>query len=193
MRKLTYTMLLSTLLVLGTRQASGQSAGASDGIRWLSWQDAQQLQETTHKKIILEVYTDWCSWCKKLDTESMQDPAVVQYINKNFYPVRLNAQERADLEYQNKVYHYNSTAGMRGYNELVTKLLQGNHSFPSIVFFDENLEIIQSFSGFRTAAELLLIAQYFGANSYKNKPWSQYLKENNPPASPAPNAPGRNQ
>src|SRR5580700_4172641 len=72
--------------------ASPKAAPESGGIKWMSLSDADKLnQGPKKKKIFVDIYTDWCGWCKRLDATTYQDPKVVKYVNDNFYAVKLNA------------------------------------------------------------------------------------------------------
>ncbi len=56
-------------------------------VAWLSWNEAATLAETDKnpKKIFVDVYTDWCGWCKKMDKDTFQNGEVAAYMEKNFY------------------------------------------------------------------------------------------------------------
>ena len=60
-------------------------------VKWLSFEEAQKLAAKTPKKIFVDVYTDWCGWCKKMDKNTLSDPGIKDYLNKKYYAVKLNA------------------------------------------------------------------------------------------------------
>ena len=41
----------------------------NNAITWMSWDEMVKAQETERKKVFLDVYTDWCGWCIKLQNE----------------------------------------------------------------------------------------------------------------------------
>ena len=53
-----------------------------------SWSDVRALASNEHKLILIDAYTDWCSWCKVMDRETFTDTAVAKFINDRFVPVR---------------------------------------------------------------------------------------------------------
>ncbi len=61
-------------------------------IEWLSIQEAMALHKENPKKIMIDVYTDWCGWCKRMDATTFQDEKIAKYISENFYAVKLNAE-----------------------------------------------------------------------------------------------------
>ena len=145
-------------------------------LNWVSWDEAVELNKKEKKKILLDVFTYWCGWCKKMDTETFSNPYLAKYLNENYYLVKFDAESKEQLEYKGKEYHYiRSNKG--GHHELAEELLRGHLSFPSIVFLDENMEMIQPIPGYRDAEELLMISSYFSSSKYKEVPWSIFQKE----------------
>lgn len=149
--------------------------GDSTEVKWLSWPEAMELYKQEKRKILIDVYTDWCGWCKRMDQVTFQHPEIAVYINRNFYPVRFNAEGAEDLEYKGQVYRA-VKSGKREYHEFANELLKGRFSFPTMVFMDEDLELIQSIIGFKTPRQFEQIASYFATNHYKKTPWSLYQK-----------------
>ena len=49
--------------------------------------------------------------------------------------------------------------------------------YPSVVFIDENLQVIQSIPGFRTPFELELFMLYFAEDNHQKQPWSRFKKQ----------------
>ncbi|HSJ67441.1 MAG TPA: DUF255 domain-containing protein, partial [Anditalea sp.] len=70
-------MLVLVLAMIGF-SAHAQKA---DKINWLTFEEAAAMTEKDPKMIIVDVYTDWCGWCKKMDKGTFTDPTVVEYIN----------------------------------------------------------------------------------------------------------------
>lgn len=73
-------------------------------INWLSLEEADSLYKTQPKPMFIDVYTDWCGWCKRMDATTFQDPNVAAYLNNNFYPVKLNAETQRAINFNGKLY-----------------------------------------------------------------------------------------
>lgn len=129
--------------------------------------------EEAPKKILVDVYTDWCVWCDRMDSITFRDPDLAGYINQHFYAIRLDAELDEELIYQGNSYEY-TEKGPKGHHELAAKLLKGRMSYPSVVFLDEEHKVIQSIVGFKTPNQFEPIATYFAQEHYKNVPWSLY-------------------
>ena len=61
-------------------------------IQWMTWDQAIAKNNENPRKIMIDVYTDWCGWCKRMDKSTFVDTAVVNYVNKHFYAVKFNAE-----------------------------------------------------------------------------------------------------
>lgn len=142
-------------------------------IRWYTIEEAIDLSKTKKKKILIDLYTDWCGWCKVMDKNTFSNEDIVAYINKNYIPVKFNAESRNDINFNNKVYSYVSDRG-KGYNEFALAITGGRLSYPSVVFIDEELNVIQPIQGYQEPREFFMIIRYFGEDHYKNTPWSVY-------------------
>jgi len=163
----------TSVFVFGINLSYGQEK--EQQINWISWEEAAEQMEVTPKKIILDVYTSWCVWCKRMDESTFQNEQIAAYINEHFYPVRLDAEYREDIKFKGKNYKF-IRSGRSGYHELAAELLNGRLSFPTIVFMDDQLNVIQSIAGYKTSAQFQRIITYFGSNGHTNTPWSTYQK-----------------
>jgi thioredoxin-related protein len=148
----------------------------SDTVQWLSWDEGIAKAGKEGKKVLVYVYTQSCGWCRKMETETFHQTAITQLVRNNFIPVRLNAAEQSDLDFNGKTYKY-VQSGTKGYHTLVAEVLNGRMSFPSLVFMDEAQQTLQSIAGYKTAEEFLPIALYYGNGFYKTMPWSAFQKK----------------
>lgn len=152
------------------------------GPNWSSWESFQTSQKPKQRKTLLFIFTDWCSWCKKMEGETFSQPGVSKYMNEHFNLIRFNAEQKEEINFKGKKYGF-IRVGSKGYNEWVAVLLNGQVSFPSIVFLDEAGEVVQPISGFKSPEQLLLIMQYVYSNAYQHTPWTTYQKTARPPGS----------
>ena len=124
-------------------------------INWMSLEEAVQANKKAKKKLFIDVYTDWCKWCKVMDQQTFTDPTVIQFMNKNFYAVKLNAEQKEAIEFKGKTYNY-VKAGRSGINELAYTLLKGRPSYPSYVYLDEQLNPLGVTAGFKKPDAFLI-------------------------------------
>ncbi len=101
--------LLATLIVLpagcSSRDAeSSDREGSSSGgaINWISsWPEAQKRASADDKLIMIDFYTDWCTWCKVLDQKTYPDPAVVK-LAAGIVSIKLDAEKKPGSELAKK-------------------------------------------------------------------------------------------
>jgi uncharacterized protein YyaL (SSP411 family) len=68
-------------------------------VDWQQWGDAAfEKARTEDKPVLLDIGAVWCHWCHVMDRESYEDPAIANIINENFIPVKVDRDERADVD-----------------------------------------------------------------------------------------------
>jgi uncharacterized protein YyaL (SSP411 family) len=150
------------------------SVQAQTTVKWYTVEEAFALAKTEPRKMLIDVYTDWCKWCKVMDEETYSNPVIADYVNKNFYPVKLNAEQKSDIVLNGKTYKFLASGG-RGYNELAAELLNGQLGYPSTVFLDEQSKMIQPVQGYIKPRQFDGIIRFIGGNDYKTKKWEEFV------------------
>ncbi len=168
------TSKLSKLLIAGLLLLTGPIILAQE-VQWMTWEEATTLATTEEnpKKIFVDVYTDWCGWCKKMDKDTFQNAEVAAYMSDNFYMVKLDGEGKEPITYKGKTFKF-VPSGKKGYHQLALALLQGRLSYPTVVFLDENLNMLSPVPGYQKPKPFLNIARYFGDNIYLKKDWKTY-------------------
>jgi thioredoxin-related protein len=147
-------------------------------VKWLTLEQAIEKNKVEKRKIFIDVYTDWCGWCKHMDSTTFNQSAVANYLNEHFYPVKFNAEQQNDIVFKDKTWKFVKN-GSRGHHELAANWLNNRLSFPTTVFLDENLNTIQPLGGYLDAAKMEAIINYFGTDSHRTTPWESYEKKFN--------------
>jgi thioredoxin-related protein len=143
------------------------------GIKWMSLKEAQEAIKKQPKKIFVDVYTDWCGWCKRMDATTFQNPVIVKYVNDNFYAVKFNAESKETFQFNGKEYTY-ATQGTRGYNTWASEMLSGQLSYPTTVYLDEKLNPIFPVPGYLDPSAFETVLHYVNSDSYKSQKWEDY-------------------
>ncbi len=144
-----------------------------DQINWLSWEDAMELYKAEPRKIMVNIYTDHCGWCSHMDRTTYKQSHLIDYINENFYAVKLNAEQRSPIQFKNKTYKY-VKSGTQGYHEFAASITMGGLGTPAMVFIDSELEVIQPMLGYKDPDNFEMIITYFGEDQYLSTPWNIY-------------------
>lgn len=121
------------------------SVNAQEKIEWMKFEDAVAASEISPKMLLVDVYTDWCGWCKKMDKVTFTDPGVIKYVNETFYAVKLDAENMSrSFDFKGKKYTEAEMAAAMRVN-----------SYPNFVIIDPTLQNITQLSGYRTAPQFL--------------------------------------
>ncbi len=139
-----------------------------DAIKWYTWEEAIAANKKTKKKIFVDIYTDWCGWCKRMDKTTFSDPEVAKYMDENFYCVKLDAEQKGDINYGGHTYKFVSNYGRKGVHELAFTLLDGRMSYPQYVFMDENEGKLIIERGYKKKDEFMKTLKYVATNAYHN-------------------------
>ena len=168
------TLLIILLLVAGSMNAQK--------IKWMSMDEALAAQEKAPKKIIMDVYTTWCGPCKLLDKNTFGDKDVAKFINKNYYPVKFNAEGPEEITYQDFTYtnpNYQPARKGRNATHFFADALKLT-GYPSIVFFQEDGTLIRALPGYRSPQDLEIFLKMIANDDYKElttvKAWQEYQK-----------------
>lgn len=152
--------------------------GNAQKINWMTFQEAIESNKTTPKKIFIDVYTDWCGWCKKMDQTTFVNKDIVEYINKNYYAVKLNAEMSDTIVFSGYTFvNQGSTNGRKGTHQLAVALLQGKMSYPSYVFMNEDAQLLTVAPGYRGADDFMPLLKYFGSDAYLNEKYNDFLNK----------------
>lgn len=118
-------------------------------IKWMTVEEAEKANAENPKRWLIDVSTVWCGWCKKMDKTTFQDPKIVEYVNEHFYAVKLDGEEKKTINFNGKDYNFVDN-GRRGYHELPAALMNGQMSYPTVVFLTKNQQTITPVAGYQT-------------------------------------------
>ena len=154
-------------------------------INWMSFKEAYELNQKAPRKILIDVYTGWCGWCKVMDQRTFTQPAIIDYVNAHYYAVKLDAEQDADITVGGKTFRKQGNS-----HELAISLLQGKMSYPSTVFMNEKMAVIQPIAGYLEPRMFHQVVTYFGGDYQTKEAFDAfkagtYVKEFQP-AMPAP-------
>ena len=145
----------------------------AEGIQWLTIEEAYAKIQKEPRKVLIDVYTDWCGWCKVMDRETFKDKAVTDYINKKYYAVKLDAEQKGTIKLGDKEFKYLAQGG-RGINEIALALTNNQPSYPTTVFLDDQFNMIQPLPGYLKAKEFHQIITFFGEDYHKKQDFESY-------------------
>lgn len=103
-------------LVNSTGTASSATNQTDGKLHWMDFAEGYNKSKAENKILLVDAYTDWCSWCKVMDRETYTNAQVIAVLNNEFVCVKFNP----EVEKQHKFGAYNLSS-----NELLYWLANG--------------------------------------------------------------------
>jgi thioredoxin-related protein len=172
MIKKIFIISLVCVMIAGIAQAQLKPPAK---VKWYTIQQALELQKKEPRKIMIDVYTDWCGWCKKMDAETFDHPIIAEFLNANFYPVKFNAESKEPVDFGGKTF-INENTGNRSSHQFAIALLQGQMSYPSIAYISEKNEPLGAIPGYYSAKDFEPLINYIKGDNYKTSTFDEFKK-----------------
>jgi thioredoxin-related protein len=174
--------LRNLLAVVLLALAAAVPAHAQDKpqIQWLDWDAGIEQARATGKPILVDVYTDWCGWCKRMDRDVYARPEIREFLTTRYVTVKLDAEASDAARYQGK--NYSSSTLAERFK--VT-------SYPTTIFLRANGDHILNVPGYVPADRFLLVLRYIGEGHLdRGVNWEAFSRQEStrPPAAVPPNA-----
>ncbi len=99
-----------------------------------SFESALNEASKNNQLVFVKVYTEWCGWCKRMDSKTLGDEGVILHLNQNFITLKIDAE--------------------KGEGPLFSETHDAKN-FPTIIFFSPTGEIVHRFKGFKNADNFL--------------------------------------
>lgn len=142
-------------------------------IHWMTWEEAASANQVKPRKIFVDVYTEWCGWCKRMDATTFKDAAVIKTIQSDFYAVKLNAEQKETIHWNGQDFEW-VAGGRDGINKLAYELLDGQMSYPTYVILDSEYARILAAPGYCDGPTLIKELKFAAEEAYKTMSWEAY-------------------
>jgi thioredoxin-related protein len=158
-----------------TKVLSKPSEGGA--VKWMTFVQAVEKSKTEKRSIFIDVYTDWCGWCKVMDKNTFNDPIVAKLLNEKFYAVKFNAEQTEDVVFNGTTFKF-VPYGNKGSHQLAMALLNNQMSFPTVVFMDKDFKTAFPIAGYRKPEEFHKYLLFFSEDQSKNgqNAWAEFEK-----------------
>lgn len=139
------SFLLSMLVVLGADPARAAE------FSWKSWNEGMAEARATGRPVLVDVYTDWCGWCKRMDRDVYSRPDVRDYLSRRFVTIKLDAESADPATFEDR----RTTMAAIAQRFRVS-------GYPTTIFLRAGGEHLVNVPGYVPAERFKLILEYIG-------------------------------
>ena len=148
-------LVISGAFSIPTSSQPASNTSLPDGtadteIQWVTLDELQELNKKEPRKVFIDIYATWCGPCKLMDKKTFADPEIVQYVNENYYAVKLNGEGKSKVS----IFGKTMTEAELAYAFQI-------RGYPSTVFMTEELQPYQPVAGYIPAKEFLRMLKQF--------------------------------
>lgn len=155
--KYTLALMVFGLVILTGCKPGGPTINTlnPDGtLNWIDLATAQEISNPEDKLFIVDMYTEWCAWCKRMDERTFSNPEVRAYLDEHFYVVKMDAETKDPLTFKGKTYEWQA-GGRNGINTLALEMMNGRQSYPAMVYLDSDLQKVKYLPGYKRADQFM--------------------------------------
>jgi thioredoxin-related protein len=142
------------------------TASHAAGPEWRGWDDGLQQAGAQKRPVVVDVYTNWCGWCRRMHKDVYDKPEIAEYLRKHYVTVRLNAEATDPASYE----------GKKTNSQGIAQRFRVS-GYPTTVFLRSNGEHMANVPGYVAADKFMLLLRYV-AEGYadRNVPFTEFEK-----------------
>lgn len=170
MRKNLLAILVIAIILIGTyfvMNANGSESKLTSDKKEKTFENVLKEAKKDKKKIVINVYADWCSWCRKMDKETFPNSEVQKELKRNFYFYRMDGESSEQVEYDGKKWtkaQLTQAFGIRG--------------FPATIFLLPDSKPITVLPGYVDAKTFASILKFIGDDLYTKMTFEEFMNKN---------------
>jgi thioredoxin-related protein len=124
---------------------------ARAAVTWRGWDAGLSESGKSGRPVLVDVYTDWCGWCKRMDRDVYARSEVQDYLSRKFVVVKLNAEGNESVKYQGK-----------GYTARTLAAFFGVTGYPTTIFLSGKGAHLGNVPGYIPPDRFLLLLRFIG-------------------------------
>ena len=168
------TLVLLLFFTTSFHLYAQESTTEKDKIVWMDFETVYKLYTTTPKPILIDLYTDWCHWCKVMDEKTYKDPRIIAYITEKYYTVKFNAESKSEVDFFGKKFQFGTYGNA---HDLAYYLTGGQLAFPTTIVLPANQNKASTFPGYLNVKEMEKLIKFFGTDSNLNLSYEEFGKD----------------
>lgn len=157
--------LFIALLLLGLMSLPvlSQAQDTENGPNPITLEEALKMAPESGKKILVDVYAEWCPYCQRMHSEVYKDDSVLEAISDYFIWVKINVESEEKVNYH----------GTEMTEAQFARALE-NQSVPTTYFLNEEGSILGSQPGFIESPMFSSLLNFVGSDQYRVQTFQEY-------------------
>jgi thioredoxin-related protein len=161
-----YSTLFLSFIVLAFVACT--SAGAQDGDKNtapVSLEQALKLASENDKKILIDVYAEWCPYCQRMQSQVYKDSTVLQAISDHFIWVQINIESESMVNYL-------------GHEMTETQFARAleNESVPTTYFLNNEGSILGKQPGYIESETFSKLLNFVGSDAFLTQSFQEFME-----------------
>ena len=139
MKKISFAIAFALLILTNSFKPAAE-------IKWLGFNEGYTLAKKKKKIMLMDVYTDWCGWCKRMDRDAYAKSEIAELVTKDFIPIKFNPEVAGSYIFEGKTYTGNELAGVISEYKI--------NGYPTTVFVHPKTNKRKVVVGYRNADQM---------------------------------------
>lgn len=133
-------------------------AQEKESVRWLSFEELENALAEKPKKVFIDFFTDWCTYCRKMDKSVFTNSKVIEVLNNDYYAVRFNAESDRTFTFSGQQLFNDQIGKSRTPIHQIAQLLalrDGQFSAPTLIVLNEEFKVTARYFEYMDSKKLL--------------------------------------
>jgi thioredoxin-related protein len=143
--------------------ATGGEETTPAKVHWLTFDAAVEKAQKENKHLIVDIYTNWCGWCKVMDRQTYGNDEVAAYLNQHFALAKVNGESSSKLTWNGK------TLTEREFARAVRVT-----GYPATYFMKPNAELLGGVPGYIKSPDMMIYAKFISTKYYEKGTLQQF-------------------
>lgn len=168
MKTLTLVFGCALLLFSAVVMSAQETAKDEAAINWIDLTKALELAPQTGKLVLIDFYTDWCGWCKRMDKTTYGDSAVMAFIAERVHASKVNPEKEGEIVLLGETYTP---------RQFAQGLSVTGYPTTCLVIHEEGAEkpIVVPRPGYMKPDQLLALLRYYDGDAYKTMTFQEFI------------------
>lgn len=147
-------------------------ATRAPGVTWQGWNRGLDEARRTGRPVLVDVYTDWCGWCRRMEAEVYSRPEIREYLSTRFVAVRINAEASDAARYEGRAFTSRTLAARFGVS-----------GYPTTVFLRPDGQHLVNVPGYMGGERFLQVLRYIAeGHMERGVSFRDFTRQSAPPA-----------